>query len=71
MRSAKYLIMAMAALTFGAAQAQSTDKAWKPDTTVEFIAPAGPGGGWDLTARALQRAATSDKIVGKDRKSVV
>ena len=66
MRSAKYLIMAMAALTFGAAQAQSTDKAWKPDTTVEFIAPAGPGGGWDLTARALQRAATSDKIVGKN-----
>ena len=66
MRSAKYLIMAMAALTFGSAQAQSTEKAWKPDTTVEFIAPAGPGGGWDLTARALQRSATSDKIVGKN-----
>ena len=40
--------------------------AWAPDTTIEIVAPAGPGGGWDLTARAVQRSATEGKIVGKN-----
>ena len=66
MRSAKLFCFAVAALACGAVQAQSSGKAWTPDTTIEFIAPAGPGGGWDLTARALQRAATSDKIINKN-----
>lgn len=39
---------------------------WAPDTTVEIVAPAGPGGGWDLTARAIQRSATEEKLVGKN-----
>ncbi|RIM18527.1 tripartite tricarboxylate transporter substrate binding protein, partial [Staphylococcus cohnii] len=26
-----------------------------PDETVEIVAPASPGGGWDTTARAIQK----------------
>lgn len=65
MRSAQ-IIFAAAALAYAALPANAQGKPWQPETTVEFIAPAGPGGGWDLTARALQRTATSDKIVGKN-----
>lgn len=65
MRSAQ-IILAAAALACAALPVQASGKPWQPETTVEFIAPAGPGGGWDLTARALQRTATSDKIVGKN-----
>ena len=61
------LILAVAALACTALPAQAQGaKPWQPETTVEFIAPAGPGGGWDLTARALQRAGTSEKIIGKN-----
>ena len=65
MRSAQ-IILAAAALACAALPVHASGKPWQPETTVEFIAPAGPGGGWDLTARALQRTATSDKIVGKN-----
>ena len=65
MRSAQ-IILAAAALACSALPVHASGKPWQPETTVEFIAPAGPGGGWDLTARALQRTATSDKIVGKN-----
>lgn len=44
-------------------QAAATE--WKPDSTIEIVAPAGPGGGWDLTARAIQRAVTEEKLVNK------
>lgn len=66
MGNARLFCLALATLACGAVQAQPAGKPWLPETTIEFIAPAGPGGGWDLTARALQRAATSDKIIGKN-----
>ncbi|MFT0859517.1 Bug family tripartite tricarboxylate transporter substrate binding protein [Ancylobacter sp. G4_0304] len=42
------------ALPLGAAQAQSE---------LKIMAPAGPGGGWDQTARSMQQVLQSEKIV--------
>ncbi|WP_265181831.1 tripartite tricarboxylate transporter substrate binding protein [Geomicrobium sp. JCM 19055] len=33
---------------------------------MELIAPASPGGGWDMTARSVHRAMTSDDIITQD-----
>jgi putative tricarboxylic transport membrane protein len=40
-------------------------KDWKPAHPIEIIAPAGPGGGWDLLARTMQNALTKEKLVDK------
>lgn len=37
--------------------------AWQPDKPIEFIAPSGPGGGWDRTARGAAKALTDEKLV--------
>jgi putative tricarboxylic transport membrane protein len=34
-----------------------------PTKTVQLMVPAAPGGGWDLTARAMQQAMTDGKLV--------
>lgn len=39
--------------------------AWQPDKPVEIIAPSGPGGGWDRTARAAQKVLTEEKLVSQ------
>ncbi|MCM2676935.1 tripartite tricarboxylate transporter substrate binding protein [Alkalicoccobacillus plakortidis] len=39
--------------TGSSAQGDSED--WKPDRSIEFVAPAGAGGGWDTTARMLSK----------------
>jgi len=57
------LVMAAYATT---ASAQGVQKAWTPDATVEIVAPASPGGGWDMTARAVQRTLTEEKLVTKN-----
>jgi tripartite-type tricarboxylate transporter receptor subunit TctC len=44
----------------GATLAQA---AWAPVRPVEIVAPAGPGGGWDLLARTMQKVLTEEKIV--------
>ncbi len=36
-----------------------------PDKPVEFIAPAGAGGGWDLTCRMSVRALSEEKLLGQ------
>lgn len=36
-----------------------------PDKPVELIAPAGAGGGWDLTCRMSARVLTDEKLVGQ------
>ncbi len=38
---------------------------WKPTRPIEIVAPAGPGGGWDLLARTVQQALTQEKLVGQ------
>jgi putative tricarboxylic transport membrane protein len=37
--------------------------AWQPDKPIEFIAPSGPGGGWDRTARGAQKVLSEEKLV--------
>ncbi|MGE4527884.1 MAG: hypothetical protein AB7D00_05900, partial [Rhodospirillaceae bacterium] len=53
-----------AALVAGGAQT-ALAKDWKPQRPIEIIAPAGPGGGWDLLARTVQKALTEEKLVDK------
>ncbi len=36
-----------------------------PAKNLEFVAPASPGGGWDGTARAMQKVLTDQKLVDK------
>jgi putative tricarboxylic transport membrane protein len=49
---AKSVLVAMAAALIGAAPAQAQQ--WEPTKTVEFIVPAGTGGGADQMARLIQ-----------------
>lgn len=55
---------APAAKTDNAAAAPA-QKTWKPDSTIEFVAPAGPGGGYDMLARSMEKTLTGDKLVDK------
>ena len=47
--------------TAGAASAE-----WKPSRTIELIAPANPGGGWDMLCRTIQKALVDEKLVEKN-----
>ena len=49
-------------MTFGTT-ATTLAADWKPQRPIEIIAPAGPGGGWDLLARSVQQALTQEKLV--------
>lgn len=60
------LVHAALLATAAFATGVSAQQAWTPDSTIEIVAPAGPGGGWDLTARAMQRTLTEDKLVKKN-----
>ena len=43
--------------------ATTAGAAWQPDKPIEFIAPSGPGGGWDRTARGAQKVLSEEKLV--------
>ena len=47
-----------------AAQSDSADLPWQPVRPVTLTAPSNPGGGWDQTARFLQRALEEDGALG-------
>ncbi|MFK3983465.1 Bug family tripartite tricarboxylate transporter substrate binding protein [Micromonospora sp. NPDC050397] len=49
----------------GGAGSGSGEAVKYPTTTLELMAPAAPGGGWDSTARALQKALTDSKLVSE------
>ncbi len=59
------LMVAAMVFTCTSSLAQVT-KGWEPEVTIEIVAPAAPGGGWDLTARAVQRAINQGKLVKKN-----
>ncbi|RIM86511.1 tripartite tricarboxylate transporter substrate binding protein, partial [Staphylococcus shinii] len=40
----------------------SASKKQFPDETVEIVAPASPGGGWDTTARAIQKIILEENL---------
>lgn len=39
---------------------------WKPTKTIELVAPANPGGGWDMLCRVVQKSLTDEKLVEKN-----
>lgn len=52
-------------------QAQEKDSASKsnyPSKPITFIVPANPGGGWDLTARAMQKVLKEENLVEQEIK---
>lgn len=38
---------------------------WEPKKPVELIAPAGPGGGWDMLCRIIQKTFQEEKLINK------
>jgi putative tricarboxylic transport membrane protein len=57
------LAMGIGAFVPGTAVAQGDCADWASDT-LQIMAPAAPGGGWDTTARELQAALQNEGIVG-------
>src|ERR1035438_10437363 len=55
----------LAAIAFGLATCMSgaASAAWQPAKPIEFIATAGPGGGTDNFARAVQSIITKHKLI--------
>ncbi|MEW6549505.1 MAG: tripartite tricarboxylate transporter substrate binding protein [Spirochaetota bacterium] len=39
---------------------------WKPTKTIELVAPANPGGGWDMLCRVVQKTLVDEKLVEKN-----
>jgi putative tricarboxylic transport membrane protein len=60
--------MAILSLLFVAAcsSGASGDKESFPTGNIEFVAPATPGGGWDATARAIQKILKDESIVDQN-----
>ncbi len=56
-------VVLAAALSVGFATWSATAQAWEPTKTVEFIVPAGPGGGADQMARAAQGIIVKHKLM--------
>jgi len=61
----KVLSVLMVGLFVGLTSQISQAENWTPRYPVEIIAPAGPGGGWDATARGVAKALTESKIIKK------
>ena len=60
--SVVFLTALMALLVVGAAFSDE----WKPKRTIELIAPGGPGGGYDMLCRTVQKTLTDEKLVDKN-----
>ena len=60
--SSLILIIALVGVVSTVAAAPS----WKPTKTIELVAPANPGGGWDMLARVVQKSLMDEKLVDKN-----
>lgn len=49
----------------GAVSYVSAAPTWKPSRTIELVAPAGPGGGWDMLCRVIQKTLVDEKLVDR------
>ena len=58
-RTSTFLLSATATVLAGTMPALS---AWQPQKPIEFVATAGPGGGTDNLARAVQNIITKHKL---------
>jgi len=67
MRIFKKLLLALMVVGVASVGVTATSEAagWEPRKPVELIAPAGPGGGWDLLCRVGQKTMQEEKIVNK------
>lgn len=45
--------------------AGAEDKKWSPEKPIEVVAPAGPGGGWDTTARMVTQVFEEENLIDK------
>jgi len=59
-------LFAVALLVALFAVAGTASAEWKPTRTIELIAPANPGGGWDMLCRTVQTALVDEKLVDKN-----
>lgn len=59
-------MLALGSILPGAAVATAQDDCEWPSGTLQIMAPAAPGGGWDTTARELQRVLGEEGIVEGD-----
>lgn len=57
------IIFLLAACGTSKPAAPEGPKVFKPEGTIEIVAPAGPGGGYDTAARTMERTLTGDKLV--------
>ncbi|WP_416140236.1 tripartite tricarboxylate transporter substrate binding protein [Halomonas sp. HK25] len=58
------IVLPLAALTGLAGAAQAED--WMPSRSIEFIAPANPGGGWDTLVRTTSRVIQSEGLADQN-----
>ncbi|MDM5201536.1 tripartite tricarboxylate transporter substrate-binding protein [Fictibacillus enclensis] len=64
----KKLIIVLFAVTLLSAcsTSKTSGNAKYPTKNIEFVAPAAPGGGWDLTARSVQKILKDKKLVSNN-----
>ena len=66
-RQHRFALLAAALLLLSGCQTkQQTQNAAFPNETVEIVAPASPGGGWDTTARTLQNIMQQQKLTSQN-----
>src|SRR5690625_3486171 len=46
-----------------ASESESAESNWEPEQSIEFVAPAGAGGGWDTTARMTAQVFNEEGII--------
>ncbi len=59
----RVLVLLLAVMMVFGLVAAGTAAEWKPTKPIEIVAPAGPGGGWDLLARTVKKALEEEKLV--------
>src|SRR5687768_14332111 len=63
-QAARWFVTGFGAMLLGAgAPAMSASGPWKPEKSIEIVAPSGPGGTTDRTARVVARILTQHKLV--------
>lgn len=63
MRGRNKIVAVLAVLVLVGAALAGIGEAAYPEKPIEFIAPANPGGGWDLTCRSSARVLQEEKLV--------
>lgn len=58
-----FIIMICLGIFVVACNAISEARAWKPERPIEIIVPSGPGGGFDQTARMIEKIARENKLM--------